>query len=108
MSNPGNKTFISEHMKQMISIGLECGVNGFIAPATHTDSITTVRSLSRDLKILSPGVGVQGGSAYNAILSGADYVIVGRSIYNSKDPRSSAKSFADEIYTASKQPYHLT
>ena len=35
-----------------------------------------------DRKILSPGVGAQGGSASSAIQAGADYVIVGRAIYS--------------------------
>ena len=44
-----------------------------------------------------PGVGAQGGSASDAILAGADYVIVGRSIYNAEDPASAAQKIADDI-----------
>ena len=36
--------------------------------------------------IISPGVGMQGGSAGDTIRAGAEYVIVGRSIYQSDDP----------------------
>jgi len=44
-------------------------------------------------------VGAQGGSASSAISAGADYVIVGRSIYKSNDPAASAKAICEEIRT---------
>jgi len=39
-----------------------------------------------DLSIIPPGVGAQIGSVGDTIRTGADYVIVGRSIYQSDDP----------------------
>ena len=48
-------------------------------------------------KILSPGVGTQGGKASDAIAAGADYAIVGRSIYGAEDPRAAAESFRADI-----------
>ena len=50
-----------------------------------------------DREILSPGVGAQGGSASEAIKAGADYVIVGRAIYKSDNPRKVAEDIASEI-----------
>jgi orotidine-5'-phosphate decarboxylase len=46
--------------------------------------------------ILSPGVGAQGGSAAEALRHGADFVIVGRSIYEDPDPRAAALRIVNE------------
>jgi orotidine-5'-phosphate decarboxylase len=82
----------------MAEMGVRCGVAGFIAPATRPDRIRSIRSIAGDLKILSPGVGAQGGSASSAISAGADYAIVGRAIYGAKDPVSAASAIRDEIH----------
>ena len=46
---------------------------------------------------LIPGVGAQGGSAADVIRAGADYVIVGRAIYQADDPKGAAREIAQEI-----------
>ncbi|MDR1954947.1 MAG: orotidine-5'-phosphate decarboxylase [Candidatus Methanoplasma sp.] len=97
MSHPGGMTFTAPHAEEMAEMGVRCGVAGFIAPATRPDRIRAIRSVAGDLKILSPGVGAQGGSASSAISAGADYVIVGRAVYGAGDPVSAASSVADEI-----------
>ena len=99
MSHPGARLFTAQHAEEMARLGKECGATGFIAPATRPDRIRAVRAVVGDLKILSPGVGAQGGKASAAIAAGADYAIVGRSIYGSDDPRAAAKAFADDIGT---------
>ena len=85
--------------EEMARLGVECGVSGFIAPATRPDRIRAIREVVGDRKILSPGVGAQGGKASDAIAAGATYAIVGRAIYGSEDPRVSALSFAEDIRT---------
>lgn len=100
MSHPGGKAFTSKHAEEMAALGVRCGVDGFIAPATRPDRITAIRGIAGDRKILSPGVGVQGGSAADAIRAGADYVIVGRSIYGSPDPAVSLKGVTEQINSA--------
>ena len=97
MSHPGGKMFTALHAEEMAELGVMCGAAGFIAPATRPDRITAIRKIIGNRKILSPGVGAQGGSASDAIKAGADYVIVGRSIYNSENPRSAMKSLRDEL-----------
>ena len=99
MSHPGGKMFTAKHAEEMARLGVECGAAGFIAPATRPERIAAIRSIIGDRKILSPGVGAQGGSASSAITAGADYVIVGRAIYKAEDPKSVAKAIADEIRT---------
>ena len=97
MSHPGGKTFTAKHGEEMAELGVRCGVSGFIAPATRPERIAAIRSVIGDRLILSPGVGAQGGSAASAIEAGADYVIVGRAIYESDNPGESAESFREQI-----------
>ncbi len=97
MSHPGAKMFTAQHAEEMARLGVECGAKGFIAPATRPDRIAAIRSVVGDLKILSPGVGAQGGKASDAIKAGATYAIVGRAIYGAEDPRAAAKIFLDDI-----------
>lgn len=100
MSHPGGKMFTAKHAEEMARLGVECGVSGFIAPATRPERIAAIREIAGDLKILSPGVGAQGGKASDALRAGADYAIVGRAIYGSADPRASAEAFAEDAGTA--------
>jgi len=100
MSHPGGKMFTAKHAEEMARLGVECGVKGFIAPATRPERIADIRKIIGDLKILSPGVGAQGGKASDAIRVGATYAIVGRAIYGSDNPRESALAFAEDIRTA--------
>ncbi len=97
MSHPGGKMFTALHAEEMAAMGVKCGAAGFIAPATRPDRIATIRSIIGDRKILSPGVGAQGGSASSAISAGATYVIVGRAIYGSDNPAKVAEDITDEI-----------
>ena len=99
MSHPGGKVFTAIHAEEMARLGVECDVDGFIAPATRPERIADIRRIIGSRKILSPGVGTQGGSAASAISAGADYVIVGRTIYSAKDPVSEAKRICAEIRT---------
>ncbi len=63
------------------------GADGVIVGATSPQIIKTVRNvLNKNILILSPGVGVQGGEGAEAIRSGASYIIVGRSVFDSSDP----------------------
>lgn len=96
MSHPGGQMFTAKHAEEMARMGVECGVSGFIAPATRPERITAIRKIAGELKILSPGVGAQGGKASDAIRAGADYAIVGRAIYGATDPKAAAEAFAED------------
>jgi len=100
MSHPGGKMFTAPHAEEMAELGMKCGIDGFIAPATRPDRIKAIREIAKDKKILSPGVGTQGGSAADAIRAGADHVIVGRSIYASEDPAAALGGIRKEIVSA--------
>ncbi len=98
MSHPGGEMFTSQHAEEIADMALRCGAHGLIAPATRPERLSQIRSrIGGSMKILSPGVGAQGGSASDAIRAGADYVIVGRSIYQADKPSDVAESIKEEI-----------
>lgn len=97
MSHPGGAEFYQPITDRLSQMARELGASGVIAPATRPERIKHIRELVGNLKILSPGVGAQGGSASAAIKAGADYVIVGRSIYNAEDPKAAAQKIAQDI-----------
>ena len=71
---------------------LTAKVDGIVVGATFPKIIQFCsKKAGKNLSIFSPGVGTQGGSASKVILSGTNYLIVGRTILNSKNPIQIAK-----------------
>ena len=107
MSNPGAEEFYSLMVRQsdggtrpmfelLVEKAIEWKAHGAIVGATKPQVITRVRELvGPSLRIYCPGVGVQGGDARKALDAGADYLIVGRSIYDSTDPAKAARGYRD-------------
>lgn len=91
MSHPGAETFMAPLAEKMARLAADVDASGVIAPATRPDRIRLIRSIIGDRIIISPGVGAQGGSAALALEAGADYLIVGRSIYEARKPAESAR-----------------
>ena len=97
MSHPGGAEFFQPVTESLAQLAQKAGASGVIAPATRPERIKHIRGLVGELKILTPGVGAQGGSAAQAIRAGADYVIVGRSIYKAEEPKKVAEKITLEI-----------
>jgi len=97
MSHPGALDFMQKHIDEIAIMAKEVGATGLIAPATRPERIKRLRTLIGDMEILAPGVGAQGGKAKETIEAGANYIIVGRSIYNAQDPKEAAKRIYEEI-----------
>lgn len=94
MSHPGALEFLSgENAVQIAKMAVECGADGIIAPATRPERVKVLREIIGDRKILSPGVGAQGGVAAE-IAPLIDGMIVGRSIYNADDPAKAAEEYS--------------
>jgi orotidine-5'-phosphate decarboxylase len=73
------------------------GADGAVVSSKSPSVIREVRSiLKKEQVILSPGVGFQGGDAKRALAAGSDYLIVGRSIVESKDPLRSVEALSRE------------
>ncbi|MEM1507317.1 MAG: orotidine 5'-phosphate decarboxylase [Candidatus Bathyarchaeia archaeon] len=70
--------------------------DGAVVGATYPEKISEVYAiLGKSIPIYSPGVGVQGGDLERAILAGAHYLIVGRSIVEAEEPAEAARRFRD-------------
>jgi orotidine-5'-phosphate decarboxylase len=94
MSHPGATEFFTHGIPEQIArLAIECGADGIIAPATRPDRIQSLRDIVGNRKILSPGIGFQGGDA-EAVAPLVDGIIVGRAIYDAENPGASAEMFA--------------
>lgn len=72
---------------------IKMGSDGIIVGATFPKIIQYCEQKSKGkLDIYSPGIGAQGGDMQKTLAAGSDYLIVGRSILNSKDPVLAAKT----------------
>jgi len=103
MSHPGAKSgyglTVLKQNKRILKINelfLEwsCSLkaDGIVVGATVPEIIKSSHEKAKGrCEIYSPGVGTQGGDPVNAIRSGANYLIVGRTILNAKDPVLEAK-----------------
>lgn len=100
MSHPGGEQFTAPVADALAGIARATGARGIVAPATRPERIAALRRIIGDLEIISPGVGAQGGRASDALRAGADYIIVGRAIYQADDPREAARQVAEEARSA--------
>jgi orotidine-5'-phosphate decarboxylase len=94
MSHPGATTFFHGGTAEKIAeLAMECGADGIIAPATRPERVKLLRKIVGKRKILSPGVGAQGGDAA-AVAKLVDGIIVGRAIYEADNPGAAAEGFS--------------
>lgn len=71
--------------------------DGAIVGATRPRIIRQVKEiLGEHVPVLAPGLGAQGGDVVKAIRSGADYLIIGRTIVNARNPRGIAEQIVQE------------
>jgi len=82
--------------KQLYQLFLDWAIashaDGIIVGATYPKIIGYCKTSARKkLAIFSPGIGTQGGNALKAKKLGSDYLIVGRTILNSKNPLETTK-----------------
>ncbi len=90
LSSDGGKEFMSKISGDIVKMAEEVGCKGLIAPATRIEKLVEIRK-STNLEILCPGIGAQGGSL--EAIKYCDGIIVGRSIYESKNPKKVAMNF---------------
>lgn len=97
MSHPGAIKFLQNAAEDIAIMGMDMGIKNYVAPSTKLNRLRKIRSIvGNDSFIISPGVGVQGGDP-GKTLEFADAIIVGRSIYSSKNPEKAVKSIIDSI-----------
>jgi orotidine-5'-phosphate decarboxylase len=75
---------------------LEADADGVIVGATYPEKIKEVHDLlDNKIPIYSPGIGAQGGAVRDALKAGSRFLIVGREITLSEDPRGAAEKIRD-------------
>ena len=90
MSHPGAAAaFQGGVAERLAALAVRCGADGIIAPATRPERIAQLRRIVGPLRILSPGVGAQGGEV-ERVKDLVEGIIVGRSIYGAADPGTAA------------------
>ncbi len=97
LSSKGGKEYFPPVADKIVEMAIDLGCNGIIAPATRVERIAHYRKMSEELTIIAPGIGAQGGKVEEAIKAGADFIILGRSIYRSADPQGAANDYVNRI-----------
>jgi orotidine-5'-phosphate decarboxylase len=85
--------------KAFLERAAAAAADGIVVGATQ---LKILREVAGQLPVYSPGVGVQGGSAEQAIKSGAEYLIIGRSIIEAKQPTKVAQRIQKRILSICK------
>lgn len=97
MSHPGSELFMQDVSEDIARMGVNLGVNKFVAPSTKLHRLEKIREIVGSQSfIISPGVGVQGGDPAQT-LEFADALIIGRSIYAAENPKEALESIIDSI-----------
>lgn len=97
MSHSGAKMFIQPFADDIAEMGVDMGIKNYVAPSTRLDRLSDIRNIvGNDSFIISPGVGTQGGNPKDT-LKYADALIIGRSIYESDNPKIAVDEIIDSI-----------
>jgi orotidine-5'-phosphate decarboxylase len=105
MSHPGAKEGFGLEVggsglyKEFLERAADAGADGIVVGATQLDVLGQVAGR---LPVYSPGVGAQGGDAGKAIKNGADYLIIGRSIVEARQPARVAREIQESILSVRK------
>ena len=85
---------------------LSADADGIVVGATQTSILGQLaKSKKSHPPIFSPGIGAQGATVEDAVRLGCDYLIIGRSIVNAKDPQAATelmRSKAEAVYDKNK------
>jgi orotidine-5'-phosphate decarboxylase len=97
-------------VKRMAMIAQKYGLDGVVASPKEISLIRA--ACGKDFLIVTPGIRPAGtamndqkrvGTPGGAIAAGADYLVIGRPIYEHKDPVEAAQRIAEEINAALQQ-----
>lgn len=104
---PGYTGTLQSLIEVRAASALEAGADGLIASGESVQSLRA--KLGAEPLIVTPGIRPADGTSDDhkrsltpkkAIESGADYLVVGRPIYDAADPRAAAESIVEEIQSA--------
>jgi orotidine-5'-phosphate decarboxylase len=95
---------LEDHVINVVRHMVGAGVDGVIASPQEVERIR--QEFPDQLLIVAPGIRMLGesthdhkrpGYPYESIKAGADYLVVGRSIYRDPDPKAKAEQYVKEI-----------
>ena len=97
MSHTGTKMFLQKNADAIAQMGVDMGITNYVAPATRLDRLSDIRDIvGKDAYIISPGVGKQGGDGKKT-LEYSNAIIVGRSIYESDNPKEACEKLIESL-----------
>ncbi len=85
------ESLVNKEYEYLLKISKEYSY-GYVLPANKPELIRYVRKHHPEKIIISPGIIKQGAEFGTAIKAGADFEIIGRAIYQSKNPRKFLKN----------------
>jgi orotidine-5'-phosphate decarboxylase len=98
LTSPGGLEFTRQHATHFAELCNFLDCYGIQAPGTRPNQIHTLRQIVGPEKVIvSCGIGAQGGQLADAIEAGATFGIIGRAIYDDKNPREAAIRFQNEV-----------
>lgn len=87
-----------DKLADFVTMAIDVGAHAIQAPGNHPEAIKIARTIAGpSMPIFSCGIGFQGGDPREAISAGADYLIVGREITNSRDPLQATIEISRQI-----------
>ena len=87
-----DSAFDEQNALEIAKMAKELGYYGVQAPGTKLDRVRSIRKMiGNKMSMACCGIGAQGGIIGSAISAGADFEIVGRAIYDNKNPHDAAK-----------------
>jgi orotidine-5'-phosphate decarboxylase len=98
------ETFEEIAIRKLARLAEDCGLDGVICSPREIASVR--RYCGPEFKVVTPGIRPSGSppddqkrtmTQYEAIMEGADYLVIGRPITKADDPVEAAKRIADEI-----------
>jgi orotidine-5'-phosphate decarboxylase len=103
---PGSADAIREEVVKLARLAVESGLTGIITSVAEAGEVR--RILGAAVAIITPGIrlsaGVddhkRAGTARDALIAGADFLVVGRPITRAADPRGEALRFLEEMSRA--------
>jgi orotidine-5'-phosphate decarboxylase len=101
---------VEEEVKRLAEMARSAGLDGVVASALEIERIKSI--CGSDFVVLSPGIRPKGAEKFDqkrvltpkeAILKGADYIVVGRPIIQSEEPEKVASEIIEEIEEGLKE-----
>lgn len=98
MTHPDADLFMERIAERVVEIAKGGKATAIQAPGNRPETVRRFRRIIGDsMVIMCCGIGAQGGKVGKAIEAGADFEIIGRTIYSSACPEKTTKRIANKL-----------